>query len=58
MLGGGEGVREQYMGASDGHEFNSSTRRQKQAELCEIRPSLVYMEFRSSQGYAERESDS
>lgn len=55
---GGGGVREQCMGASDGHKLNPSTRRQKQADLCEIRPSLVYMEFRSSQGYAERESDS
>lgn len=31
------------MRARDGHNLNPSTRRQKQANLCEFRASLVYI---------------
>lgn len=41
------------MRARDGHNLNPSTRRQKQANLCEFRASLVYMKFQNSRGYAE-----
>lgn len=36
--------------------FNPSTRRQRQrqADLCEIRASLVYTEFQNSRSYVER----